>query len=134
MIFGAIRGSDRLHVPLQGATIRPQLATGSGMLAAQTQQAQQEQQTGVPPPVAPGQKVTGTQADASSTTVTVGGSQVVVRVSLPQLHTSALQKGLHRHAQPTRKAAASGQEAGLTCEGAHSFLLSGCTPEWARSC
>ena len=72
-------------VPLQGPTVRPQLMTGSGMLAQTAQRAG-------PSPISPGQQLTAAQADASTaassgttTVVTVGGQTINIFVSLQPL-------------------------------------------------
>ena len=78
---------------LQGPTIKPQLMTGSGMLAQTAQQDQQAQSTG-PTPVSPGQQITSAQpyqTDTSTTTgkatttVNVGGKTITINVSSPVL-------------------------------------------------
>ena len=67
--------------------MKPQLATGSGLLAQQSEAGQPGS------PVAPGQQITAAQADASTasnggtTTVNVGGKTVNIIVGFDASHT-----------------------------------------------
>ena len=72
---------------MQSVNVKPQLETGSGLLAQQSQAGQPGS------PVAPGQQITAAQADASTasnggtTTVNVGGKTINIIVSSDAPHT-----------------------------------------------